>query len=224
MTYRDLGFANSPTRLRGYFGRRLVGAAMFLLDSVAQGLTHAIKAPWIKSEEGGSYDAPQFLASELSLPRYPTETYLQHKGRLARAWLDWPFAGSAQTIVAQLAAAGFPGVEIRFDPDAPGPHGEPAPYWSQFWVFFPIGSHPIIGPGVPWGSFDWGDGSLWGPEGRDGPEATRIAIDTMRAIVRKFKPAHWVCRGLVFELSRPTWGSFDWDDGTVWGGAVQLGV
>jgi hypothetical protein len=224
MTYRDLGFANSPTRLRGYFGRRLVGAAMLLLDSVAQGLSHAVKAAWIKGEEGGAYDAPSLLASETSLPRYPLETYSQHKARLERAWLDWPFAGDESSILGQLAAAGFPGAEIRFDPNAPGPNGQPAPYWSQFWVFFPIGSHPIVGAGQEWGSFDWGDGTLWGPEGRDGPEATQLALFTIRSIIKKWKPADWVCRGLMFELSRPKWGEFEWGDGTVWGGVVQVGA
>jgi hypothetical protein len=217
--YRDLGLANSPTRLRGKYGRRLVGAAMFLLDSVAQGLTHAVRAPWLRGKTGGAYDAVQLLGSETSLPRYPIETWSQHRARIDRAWSDWPFAGDEDPLIAQLAAAGFPNAEIRFNDLAPGPLGQPAPYWSQFWVFFPMGSHPVTGPGPRWGQFQWGDGTLWGPSG-----ITRVDLYTIRSIVRKWKPGDWVCRGLIFELSRPRWGEFTWGDGTVWSGAVTVGA
>jgi len=217
--YIDVGLANSPPRLRGKYGRRWVGTAMLLLNSVAQGLTHALRAPWLKSPPGGAYDALPLLGSETSLPRYPTESYVQHRDRVERAWQDWPFAGTFGPLIAQLAAAGYPGVEVIFDDNAPGPHGQPAPYWSQFWLFFPIGSHPVTGAGQRWGSFLWGDGTLWGPSG-----ITYLELFTIRSIVRKWKPGDWVCRGLQFELTRPTWGSFNWGDGTVWGGVVSVGA
>jgi hypothetical protein len=218
MTYRDLEFVRVPSILRAKIGRRFIGAAMVLMDSVAQGLAHAARSPWLKSEEGPAFDALRYLGSECSLPRYPGETWPQYKARLERVWEDWPLAGGEPAIVGQFAAAGFPGVQILYFPSEPGPRGEPPPYWSQFSLYFPLGSHPVTGAGEKWGAFNWGS-ALWGPAG-----LTAEAAFTMRSIVRKWKPAQWVCRKLIFDLGGPRWGSFAWGDGTVWGGTVSIGA
>lgn len=217
-TYFDLITRLSPTVLRGRYGRRLGGALALLFNSAAQGLVHALKAPWIRSDDGPAYDALALLGSEMSLPRYPVESWGQYKARLDRAWDDWPFAGAESSLIGQLAAAGYPGAQILFFPSAPGPHGE-AEYWSQFWLYFPPGTHPVTGPGPAWDSFDWGDGTLYGPAG-----LTLEYVETLFAIIKKWKPGHWICRGIIFGLTGAAiWGQFDWGDAN-YGGAVELGM
>lgn len=218
-TYRDLEFVKVPTVLRGLAGRAFTGVLALVFDALAQGYSHAFRAPLNKAEGGPAYDALRWLGRETSLPRYPIESWNQHKARIDRAWDDWPLAGGEPAMIAQLAAAGFPNAQIRYYPSEPGPHGEPPPYYSQFWVYLPKGSHPVTGPAAPWGSFAWGDGTLWGPAG-----ITLLQIFTLRAIIAKWKPGQWVCRGILFQLGSATWGNFNWGDGSVWGGIIEMGA
>lgn len=219
MSYRDLEFVRVPTVLRGLAGSALTGVLTLMMDAIAQGLSHAFRAPLNQAEGGPAYDGLSLLGRDTSLPRYPTETWNQHKARIDRAWDDWPLAAGEPAMIAQLRAAGFPNAQIRFYPSEPGPHGEPPPYYSQFWVYLPRGSHPVTGPAAPWGSFNWGDGTLWGPQG-----ITLIQIFTLRAIIAKWKPGLWVCRGIKFQVASTTWGSFSWGDGSVWGGIIEMGA
>lgn len=186
-------------------------------DLLSEGMSLAAKTGWILDPQSPDDTLPLF-ASERRLPRYPLETAPQHRARLHDAWQAYSAIGEA-TIVRQLELAGYPGAQIEFRSWFPGPLGEPAPYWSQFWVFFPIGTHPITAPGPNWGDFDWGDGTLFGPEG-----LTQEFVATISGIIKKWKPSRWICRGVVFELSEALWGEFDFDDGTVWGGRVEIGI
>lgn len=219
MSYRDLEFVRVPTVLRGEAASALVGVLMLGFDLTAQAFTHAFRGPLSEEPEGPAFDGLPLLGQETSLPRYPAENWSQHRARVNRAWDDWPLAAGVPVMVAQLAAAGFPNAEIRYYESEPGPKGEPAPYYSQFWVYLPKGSHPVTGPGVPWGSFLWGDGTTWGPTG-----ITYAQIFTLRSIIAKWKPGQWVCRGIQFQLSSSRWGEFAWGDGTVWGGLVEIGA
>jgi hypothetical protein len=219
MTYRDQQFAKVPTVLQGPAGSALMGVLTLLMDSLAQAFVHAFRAPLNREVGGPAYDGLTLLGRDTSLPRYPTETWTQHKARVDRAWEDWELAAGPIVLVEQLKAAGFPNAELRFYPSEPGPHGEPAPYYSQFWLFLPLGSHPVTGPAAPWGSFTWGDGTLWGPTG-----ITLEQIFTLRAIIAKWKPGQWVCRRILFQVSGTLWGHFEWGDGSVWGGIVEMGA
>jgi hypothetical protein len=219
MTYRDLEFVRVPTVLRGPVASSLVGVLMLGFDLAAQALSHAFRAPLDREEGGPAYDALKLLGRDTALPRYPIEGWNQHRARINRAWDDWPLAAGVPALIGQLAAAGFPNAELRYYLGEPGPHGEPAPYYSQFWVYLPKGSHPVTGPGAGWGSFNWGDGTLWGPAG-----ITFAQIFTLRSIIAKWKPGQWVCRGVLFDVGGPRWGQFAWGDGSVWGGLVELGV
>lgn len=218
MSYRDLGFVRIPTVLLGAAGRSLLGVLTTIFDAIAQGFSHAFRAPLNREEGGPAYDGLQLLGRDTSLPRYPTESWDQHKSRVDRAWEDWPLAAGEPVLIAQLRAAGFPNAEIRYYPSEPGPRGEEPLYLSQFWVYLPKGSHPVTGPAAPWGSFSWGGGTLWGPTG-----ITAVQIFTLRSLIAKWKPGQWVCRGVLFQVNSATWGNFNWGDGSVWGGIVELG-
>ena len=80
-----------------------------------------------------------------------------------------------------------------------------------------MGTHPVTGDGPPLGSFNWDDGTAWGPTGY-----TLEFSATLHQIVNKWKPVQWICRGFIFETGTATWDSFNWDDGTVWNGAYEV--
>lgn len=241
MTYRSLVERWAPTVLRGYYGERLNGVVGLLLDLGAQAVTDAVRGAWIGVGDGPAPDALGVIARELNLLRYPSETWDQHYARQLRAWDDWLTAGDEQAIIGQLTAAGFPGALIKTPQD--WPTKAPAPYWSQFWVLFPAGTHSVTGPGkiigdgaIPLvGDFavgdgtylgtgaSWfiGDGTLIGPDG-----LSPLNLLTMRRIIRKFKPAHWVCRLIMFEVSGWMIGddSVVGEPGLVIGGSVVAAV
>lgn len=198
--YVDLIAKIMPPVFRGPYGERMAGFVGGLLwDLLAEGASQAAKAPLVSLGENPDDSLP-LLGEEHLLPAYLGEWTVSHRERIKAAWTTWPFAGDETVMVEQLAAAGAPNCSIVFDDAATGPRGEPAPYWSQFWVFVPIGSHPATAAGPLWGSFTWGDGTLWGPTGLTIEYATNL-----RFIARKWKPAHWVCRGIRLEHASGYW-------------------
>jgi len=122
-------------------------------------------------------------------------------------------------------AWGDRGVRVEYRPTATGPRGEAAPYWSQYWVVFDSGYHPVFGLPIPWGTFVWGDtyDGVWGPLGYS-QDFKRTAL----GLVKKWKPSRWVFRGFVFKIGGiQTWGQsgHTWGEaGGVWGGALEIPV
>lgn len=163
-------------------------------NRLAQGLSIAVRMPLLKDSESPD-DVLPLIGDERTMPRYPIETPAQYRARLISAWDTFGAIGEP-TIPAQFALAGYPGVQIQFKPAELGPNGEAAPYWSQFWLYFPHSSgHPVTTDGAHWGSFNWGDGTLYG---------LGVTIDfyvLIHGIVRLFKPSRWICRGFIFELA-----------------------
>lgn len=196
-------------------GRRFFAAEALLFDGTMEASEHALRAGWVGDSLGPAADAHGVAGAELSLPKYPSETPTQYKLRLTRAWDDWPKAGHESVIIAQLASAGFPGAEIYYASPVDS-------HWSKFYVVYPIGTHPVTAAGPDWGSFTWGDGTTYGPIGISAED-----LSALRNIILKFKPAHYICGGLVFQLTGwsygtgPSWG----DPGLVWGGeSAVVGV
>lgn len=215
INYRSYIARIAPRVLRGEAGKRFAGAMALLFDWLAEGGRQAVRAFWIGDRPGNgpAYDALGPAGEETSLPRYPGETWAHYHARLARAWNDWPLAGDESSIQGQLAAAGFPNAVIYYPPDWPAY----LTTWSQFVVFFATGQHPVTGAGPPYASFTWGDGTTYGPTGITGGQ-----LQTIHSIIRKFKPGHWVCKSIVFELRGWTYGTaHKWGDpGLVYGGEV----
>jgi hypothetical protein len=193
-------------------GRRLYAALALVFDGMAEAGEHALRGTWIADSLGPAADGLSPAGNELSLPRYPQETPTAYEARLARAWTDWQVAGDEQSITAQLTAAGFPGAEIYYASEADT-------HWSKFFVFYPAGTHSVTAAGPSYGSFLWGDGTTYGPTGISAED-----LRALRKIILKFKPAHYICGGLVFELTGwsygtgPLWG----DPGLVWGGTQAV--
>jgi hypothetical protein len=149
-------------------------------------------------------DALPVIGLERGMPRYPGETREQYRTRLDGAWEAWTRGGAAYAIIEQLKAAGLDGVQVF---RASQWDRAPAGYWSIFWVFVPEDYSPKA--------------------------STLAQREAWAAIVRKWKPAQWICGGIVLELSGPTWGapdltyqsgaegSFGRDWGGAFGGAIN---
>jgi hypothetical protein len=247
-TFTDLveSWSNSDERaeLAGAFFGVLVGVTA---DTAQETQTLASRMHLLDDPESPD-DILPVIAKDRRLDRYSLESPEQHRNRLDSAWTIYSFGGSDTVINEQLRAAGFGptvtapawgesglpwgttgyawgdvGTYILLRPSEPGPRGEPAPYWSQFWVVFNSGYHPVVGPPIPWGTFVWGDtyDGVWGPVGYS-PEFRRTVI----RIIRKWKPSRWICRGLVLKQgiqinwgqSGGTWGSA----GVIWGGGTEI--
>lgn len=199
-TYRKLAERIAVRVLRSEPGKRLVGAMALMFDRLAEGARQAVRASWIgdRAGNGPAYDALGPAGAELSLPRYPLETWPNYHARLQRAWIDWPIAGDEASIEGQLAAGGFPNARIFYLSNWLAYLG----WWSQFVVFFARGTHPVISAGPPIGSFVVGDGTTIGPTGISAEQ-----LIALRAIIKKFKPGHWVCRAVIFEMTGWTVGT-----------------
>ncbi len=196
-----------PNILRAEFGQRWRASAAFYLDALTEGNNQAIKAPWLGNPSGVPPDALGPIGEQRLLERYPAESDEEYTARLTNVWEIWQLAGGPEVILEQLAAAGYPGAAI-FTP-LEWPSVPPTPYWSQFWVYFPEGTHPVTSAGEPWGTaFQYGDGATWGLQG-----ITAEDLAAIRSIIRKFKPGRWVCRHIHFQIS----GWFYDEDGVQWG-------
>lgn len=214
MNWRDWTANMMPPWLKANWGERFVGVHALLADTLSEALAEAMKVRWVR-EETFPPDALVHLGFNRNLERYPAETDAQYKARLDDAWNSWPLAGDETSIVDQLAAAGYPGCTVICYTNIGGPHGEPPPYWTQFWVRFPVGSHPVVAAGPEWGTAVWGSFS-WGTATIPAAFAA-----TVRGIINKFKPADWVCRGCKFQIAEALWGSVNWAE-FVWGGQASM--
>ncbi len=176
-----------PDFMRGYWGERLMGNLALTADILSEWATQAHRSGLVT---GGLLHADflRLIGLARSLPQYPAETNAQYQARLGRAWADWQLAGTDASIIGQLGAAGIAGATIVTHTDRRGPHGEAAPYWSQFWVGIPAASLNLVPPvwgRMIWGTFWWGTAMV-----------ERSQAQMFWTIVRKFKPTDWFCRGI----------------------------
>lgn len=215
-TIRRLIEDNSPSWASGDLGSGFFGVLFGLVgDSINTGLALCLRMPWL-AESTSPDDVLPLVGSERRMPRYPHESAQSYRARLLGAWDAYGLGGDESAIETQLAAYGYPG-KVVFFPGLDGPFGQPAPYRTQFWIRFPNGTHPVTSEGPPWDSFNWDDGSQWGPVGYT-PEFAA----TLHSIVNKWKPVQWICRGFIFENGTAVWDGFNWDDGTVWNGFIEV--
>jgi hypothetical protein len=156
-------------------------------DLISERMSQTLRAGWTHRAQLPG-DILQIVGRDRDLEQYPAQTNAQFQAAVDRAWADWQFAGDETSIEGQLAAAGFIGAQVVFHVDRLGPHGEAAPYWSQFWVSIPstsVSTVPPVWGEMVYGCFQWGVWAL-------SPEDAAM----FWAIVRKFKPVDHVCRGI----------------------------
>lgn len=144
-------------------------------------------------------DALPYAGSDSNLERYAIETNDGYRDRLRKRWDTWPTAGTESGpsgfdgLLGQLAAFGLTNVEIfdAFD----WPLRPPTPWWSQFWLVVhdpPFALQNGNRYDDPLVTYDGG-------KVYDAGVDLTIA-DALRRIVKKFKPAHTVCREIIFQV------------------------
>lgn len=206
-TFRRWAYDRSTAAWRSKYGRRSLGALTLLWDTLTQATLDAWRAPMLELEFGPAYDALRPIGQEQSMPQYPAEDWIAYRNRLRDPWLTWEFAGTEQTLIDQLAAAGVPNARIII-------WGE-----GEFIVFYGEGDHAVTGYRT------YGDGASYGDPGLVyGP--TGIPGDTLRALkglINHWKPAEWVCPFVLFEISGHTYGTGHTygEPGLVYGGGTQ---
>lgn len=167
----------------GPWGQRFVGIMFGLLpDIIAEGASQALKAPWTSLGVDQPTDALPLLGSERRLERYAAETDANYQARLQNAWVTYQYAGTEQSIIEHLTAAGFTNVQIVSYINDP-----------LFDVWFPDG-YPLTGGPKHWGAFHWGDGTMYGCQGDSGK------IDLIRSIIRKRKAVTNACYSMIFTV------------------------
>lgn len=147
------------------------------------------------------------IGTERRLPRYPGETLAEYASRLEGAWEAYQSAGSETTLIAQLAAFGLPNCTIAthrtsggWVSEEPMMHPVTGTYWwSIFWILAPEG-HGRRAAEQGWDDDDW----AWDDGHGFDVEMTAAEFDSLRALVRKWKPARMTCDSVVFPLSGGT--------------------
>lgn len=189
----------------GENGSRFIGILCGVLNDVlTEGASLSIKAPMLYpiTPRGEDYEQPiealDLLGRDCMRLHYPGESHYQSlRPRLRAKWDFWQ-SGIKAALLAELAAAGYAGVEI-FVPNDFTPRPDPTTYWSRFWVHFPAGTHVITSSvGFVMGTSVMGD--VLGPAGLDTAEGAAW-YDLLRSICRRMKPAQWVVWDFTFELA-----------------------
>ena len=186
-------------------GSRFFGVLCGVLnDMLAEGAAEAFGAqlvyPFVGKAE--TYEQPPDALEALGIgcgrPHYPGEPYyLSLRARIRGKWDFWT-GGIKAGLIAELAAAGYTATVVVPNDFVTPP--DPASYWSRFWVRFPLGTHPVTGgAGFVLGTSVVGTDRI-GPAGLQ--SATGAAYLTLlKSIVRRYKPAIWVCWNLEFEYA-----------------------
>jgi len=218
-TYRRLAHLTSPTVFQGRAGSAYVGILGILFDLEADGYRQALRGAFINDTDvGPAYDAPELIGEgDIGITRYPSESWIAYAERVRNVWDD------AQTwgvnIVPQMAAAGYSGAVLKYHDD--WPLEATADYWSEFWVWFPYGTHSVVSAEPQIVQTETGEFITYSAEGLQLPD-----VRTLRAIVGQYKPGHWICRSVKFEwnpqvnTSLLSWSGDDQGNIVESGGAV----
>lgn len=201
---------------RGYYGERMAGYIALLADMNSGGADAAVKQ---RFENHCAPDALARIGENKNLERYYADTDATYRARLLRAFSLWQEAGTKQAVERALAAYGYPGAVVYEDADW---HRPPQPYWSQFWILFPAGTHSVLPTTLTYGAgVTYGSGALYGVTG-----ITAVEVDGLRRIVQKWKPSRSICRSFIFVTGGIVYGDgHTYGDGSVYGGThVEVGA
>jgi len=168
------GISGQDELTEGYFGASLGLVA----DVIAHVMTLASMRMHCLLDTAAPADELPLHGSERRMPRYPAETDAQYTQRLHGAWDVYRFAGGRQAIIDQLAAAGYADAEIVVNAEWVSPYPYDEDNWSRFWVILPVTGHSFTSGPIP------ADDEV-----------------TIRSIVKKWKPPHWVCVTVSVQLT-----------------------
>jgi hypothetical protein len=181
-----------------HYGERFAGVVCGLVNDIfAECATTAVIAQYLKQEPGQPYEQPldsiERLGQDALRPRYKGEHYINSAiPRIQDKWNFW--TGSPKLgMIEEYEASGHVGVVVSVPGDFPS-EPEPIGYWSRFWVFFPFGSHSIIGPGAVVGTAVVGT-DVVGPEG-----LTTEQWGLIQSIANTYKDVQFVVWDYEFEL------------------------
>ena len=205
--------ALSPTVFQGDNGQKLMpGTLGVFFDAAAEGCNQAIKARFFGSDTFPPSALP-YLGDGRAMPRYPIDTDASYLARRRDAWNIWKQAGTKIGIDRQFAALGLT-ASVK-DRSTPGWNWDgDTDNWSRFWVV--ITAHP-------WTTWTWGSGVLYGDGHTWGSTATLEDVRSVRALVRKWKPAHTVCDHIIVVMDAVTWAA-EQPDGTWYNPANRSGA
>jgi hypothetical protein len=195
---------------RGPNGEKFIGVLCGVLNDL---LAEAASTAWQASSlypltpRAEDYktplDAIERMGRDALILRYPGENhYTSLRPRVRAKWTYWT-GNIKDALVADLAAAGYPGAEI-FVPNDFTPRPPPDTYWSRFWVFFPFGTHPVtttfslatVGTAVVGTDRV---GALFFESA-----AGEAYLRGLESVIHRLKPAQWVCWNMVWEVSAGT--------------------
>lgn len=193
----------NPPWMLGEVSIKLLDAIALTCDVLGETMVEALYMRFLYNSELPD-DALTLLGRERLMPRYGFETSAGYKERLKGAWNAWTFAGTRQSVLDQLAAAGFPDCQLyeNWEWDWDG-HPED---WSRFWVV--VRSHPWTA--ARWGEFDYGDGTVYGSS------MTVADQQALRSIVRQWKAGHTRCEFIIIVNDTDAWDAAMPPDGS-WG-------
>lgn len=201
---RELAYKLSPGFLRGYWGRRLVGAiAGVFSDTMIEGAYQAIAVRSLRSWQF-PYDGLDYVGEERMLPRFPGESHAAYKLRLLDAWRIWQQSGTAGAIKYLFSLLGFT-VTIKSNTDWDWDNDVFNAKWSRFWVVFD--DHTWTTDGVWNDPGTWDDGGVWDSN------ATVDEVRAVRNIVRAHKAVHEICPAICVVFDPVTWAAEQPDGG-----------
>lgn len=191
---------------RGPNGERYVGATVGVLnDLLAEGAATASQSGLLypltprPEDYKTPLDAIEQQGRDALILRYPGENHYTSLLPRVRAKWDYWTGSIKDALLADLAAAGYPGAEIVVPNDF-GTAPAPDTYWSRFWLLFPFGTHPATSAtGFIIGTDTIGTNRI-GPQGLN-TEAGDVFLSRVKSVIKRLKPAQWVNWNLVFEIS-----------------------
>ncbi len=215
MDFDDFQVTYAPSWLQGVNGQLWNRVLGLMKQATVEAAKEAVKARFAAT---APLDALHVLLEDRGLDPAWRESETSVRTRIKRAWSTWQKAGTKAGMGEALELAGYTNYEIREQPQD-GTLG-----WWQFevWLF----------PPFPWtddylADGRWDDAGVWDDGGVWAPDLPPEDLARLRLIVRKWKPTHAECRGIVIVHAGVEWdadappGTWDDDPSATWGDDVS---
>jgi hypothetical protein len=212
--FRSIWSTLGPPWTRRYWGERLWGAIALVQDLLAEGMTQAARAGWLRS---ATYpvDALPLHGSERRIPRVSGETAAQYRMRLIDAWHVWEEAGTPTFADHVLEPFGIDATDVEIRAHLT-PGWTPDPAATDFSRFHVI----CTDPNPAWSMVLYGAPLVvWGGGGTIGSTATTDQIRGVYQLMWNFKAGHDIPCGVLlvwgWAWGVGTWGLGDWGQSSI---------